>query len=129
MGVCVFVCPSHEPIGPQLYPAIYVVTNPVRALLGGKIPEEHLQSFNESMTTKQQQNKNDKNKGTKIQRTCQKNIEGHPIEKVCVYVFLCVLHMSRSGLNLTQQYTYVVANPVRARLDGKIPEEHLMESL
>ena len=38
-------------IGPQPYPVIYVVANPVRGLLDRKISEEHLQSSNESMKT------------------------------------------------------------------------------
>ena len=38
---------SHEPIGPQPYPVIYMVANPVRDLLNRKISEEHhLQSSN-----------------------------------------------------------------------------------
>ena len=35
-------------IGPQPYPVIYVVANPVRGLLDRKRSEEHLQSSNES---------------------------------------------------------------------------------
>ena len=54
--VCVYVCFSHQPIGPQPYPVIYGVANPVRGLLNRKTPEEHLQNFNESMTTKTKQN-------------------------------------------------------------------------
>ena len=42
---------------------------------------EHLQSSNESMKTKTKQN--DKNKGTRTQSTCHKNIkEGLSIERV-----------------------------------------------
>ena len=39
---------SYKPIGPQPYPVIYVVANPVRGLLDRKISEEHLHSSNES---------------------------------------------------------------------------------
>ena len=46
------------------YPVIYVVANPVRGLLDRKRSEEHIQSFNESVKTKQKQDKNDKKKGT-----------------------------------------------------------------
>ena len=39
---------SNLPIGPQTYPVIYVVANPVRGLLDRKRSEEHLQSSDES---------------------------------------------------------------------------------
>ena len=66
---------------------IYVVANPVRGLLDRKRSEEHLQSSNESKIknktkNKNKQNRNDKKKGTITQSTCQKNIEGHSIERV-----------------------------------------------
>ena len=47
-----------------IYPVTYVVANPVRGLLDRKRPEEHLQSSNEGIKTKQKLNKNDKKKGT-----------------------------------------------------------------
>ena len=48
------LCSSHLPIGPQPYPVMYVVANPVvRGLVDRKRWEEHLQSSNESMKTKQ----------------------------------------------------------------------------
>ena len=75
---------SHQPpIGPQPYPVIYVVANPVRGLLDRKKSEEHLQSSNESKKHNRKQNKNDKKKETIIKYTCQKNIEeeGHSIER------------------------------------------------
>ena len=58
---CLLLCSSNELIGPQSYPVIYVVVNPVvRGPLDRKMSEEHQQSSNESMKTK----KNDKKKGT-----------------------------------------------------------------
>ena len=70
-------------MGPQPYPVIYVVANPVRGLLDGKRSEEHLPSFNESKR-KTQTHKNDKGKGAGIIKyTCQEKIdEGHSIERV-----------------------------------------------
>ena len=60
---------------------MYVVANPVRGLLHRKKSEEHLQSSNESMKTKQ--NKNGKKKKNTTQSTCQKKIgEEQPIERV-----------------------------------------------
>ena len=65
----VFLCVFFTlPIGPLLYPVIYVVVNPVRGLLHRKISEEHLQSSNESMETKtkaKQKLQNERNKNTK----------------------------------------------------------------
>ena len=53
----------------MLYPVICVVANPVRGLLDRTRSEEHLQSYNESMETKNK---------TITQSTCQKKIEeGH----------------------------------------------------
>ena len=58
-------------IGPQPYPVIYAIANPVRGLLGRKRSEEHLQSSNESKR-KTQANKNDKEKGTRTTKyICQ----------------------------------------------------------
>ena len=73
---------SHSPIGPQPYPVLYVVVNPVRGLLDRKRSEEHLPSSNESKIT--QTNKNDKEKRTRVAKnTCQKKIDdGHSIERV-----------------------------------------------
>ena len=69
-------------MGPQLYPVIYVVANPVR-LLDRKRSEEHLPSSNRS-ERKNANKQNDKEKGTRITKyTCQKMIdEGHSIERV-----------------------------------------------
>ena len=47
--VCVLLTLNHKPIGPQPYPVIYTVSNPVRGLLDSKLSEEHLQSSNESI--------------------------------------------------------------------------------
>ena len=51
---------SQQPIGPQPYPVMYVVTNPVRGLLDRTKSEEHLQSSKES---KAKQNKTKTTKG------------------------------------------------------------------
>ena len=74
---------SHQPIGTQPYPVLYVVANPVRGLLDRKRSEEHLPSSNESKIITQT-NKNDKEKGTRTAKyTCQKKIDdGHSIERV-----------------------------------------------
>ena len=78
----VCVCSSHKPIGPQPYPAIYVIANPVRGLLDRKRSEEHLQRSNDMTTANTKQNKNDKKKGI-TPSICQKKIEeGHSIERV-----------------------------------------------
>ena len=53
---------SHQPIGPQPYPIIHVVANPVRGLLDRKRSEEHLPSSNESK--EKHKHTNDKEKGT-----------------------------------------------------------------
>ena len=53
---------SHKPIGPQPYPIIHVVANPVRGLLDRKRSEEHLPSSNESK--EKHKHTNDKEKGT-----------------------------------------------------------------
>ena len=55
---------SHEPIEPQPYPVIYVVTDPVRGLLDRKRSEAHLQSSNKSKI----KNKNKKHNETKHKR-------------------------------------------------------------
>ena len=58
-----------------LYPVMYVVANSVRGLLDRTRSEEHLQSYNESVKTKQNKTQN---KETVTQSTCQKKIEeGH----------------------------------------------------
>ena len=59
---------SHEPIGPQPYPVIYVVANPVRGLLDRKRSEEHLQSSNESKRKTQTHKKRqrERNRNNKI---------------------------------------------------------------
>ena len=79
------LCSSHQPIGPQPYPAIYVVANPVRSLLDRENTREtstKLQREHENKT-KQKQDKNDKKKGTITQSTCQKKMEeGHSIYRV-----------------------------------------------
>ena len=74
---------SHLPIGPQPYPVLYGVANPVRGLLDRKRSEEHLPSSNQSKR-KTQTNKNDNEKGTRIAKyTCQKKIDdGHSMERV-----------------------------------------------
>ena len=83
--IFMFIMEAAKPvsIGPQPYPVIYVVANPVRGLLDRKRSEEHLQSSNESKR-KTRTNKNDKEKGIRIIKyTCQKKIdEGHSIERV-----------------------------------------------
>ena len=55
---------SHSPIGPQPYPEIHVVDNPVRGLLDRKRLEEHLPSSNESK--EKHKHTNDKEIGTGI---------------------------------------------------------------
>ena len=72
-------------IGPQPYPVIYVVANPVSDLLDRKKNQRDIyKSSNESKyiyITKQ--NRNDKKKGTTTKYTSQKKIEeGHSIERV-----------------------------------------------
>ena len=58
---------SHQPIGPQPYPVIYVVANPVRGLLDRKRSEEHQPSSNESkrktQTHKKRQRERNRNNG------------------------------------------------------------------
>ena len=73
---------SHEPIGPQPYPVIHVVANPVRGLLDRKRSEEHLPSSNESK--EKHKHTNDKEIGTGITKyTGQRKInERHSIERV-----------------------------------------------
>ena len=73
---------SHLPIGPQPYPVIHVVANPVRGLLDRKISEEHLPSSNESK--EKHKHTNDKKIGTGITKyTGQRKMnERHSIERV-----------------------------------------------
>ena len=83
MSYLLLLFSSHQPIGLQPYPVIYVVANPLRGLLYRKRSEEHLQSFNESKKKHNETKKNDKKKGTRTKYTCQKKIEGgHSIERV-----------------------------------------------
>ena len=69
-------------MGPQPYPIIHVVANPVRGLLDRKRSEEHLPSSNESK--EKHKHTNDKEKGTGITKyTGQRKInERHSIERV-----------------------------------------------
>ena len=82
--VCVRVCVLHiNRSGLNPHPAILrsCQSDTVRGLLDRKRSKEHLQSSNESMTTRLKQNKNDKKKGRITQSTCQKKIEeGHSKE-------------------------------------------------
>ena len=60
---------SHQPIGPQPYPVIHVVANPVRGLLDIKRSEEHLPSSNESKRKTQTHTKKERNRNNKIHRS------------------------------------------------------------
>ena len=73
LGQQLLLFSSHEPIGPQPYPVIHVVANPVRGLLDRKKSEEHLPSSNESKRkTQTHKKKNDKEKGTGINNVGEK---------------------------------------------------------
>ena len=62
--VCVY-SPHCLSIGPQFYPVIYVVANPVRGLLDRKRSEEHLQSSNEKSVKTKQKRQKERNNNTK----------------------------------------------------------------
>ena len=81
-GYVLLLFSSHQPIGPQPYPVINVVANPVRGLLDRKRSEEHLPSSNESK--EKHKHTNDKEEGTGITKyTGQRKInERHSIERV-----------------------------------------------
>ena len=67
-GCFLLLFSSQYPIGPQPYPVLYVVANPVRGLLGRKRSEEHLPSSNESnkKTQTHKKRQRERNRNNKI---------------------------------------------------------------